>query len=169
MKLSARMVASLSIAALTLPVQAAQPLRTVAAEGAWATFATGDTCQAMTAALLPARKGKVQARITVAFDARPGGRRGEVAVRLNRPARTASTVMLTVNKEPFLLAGRGDVAWSRGPAQEAAIIAAMRRGGGMRAEARDGRGGRIVDRYDLTGAATAIDAAAACSVSLEKR
>ena len=148
---------------------AAQPLRTVAAEGTWATFAGNDGCQAMTAALLPARKMKVQARITVAFDTRRGGRKGEVAVRLNRPARAGSNVMLTVGKEPFLLAGRGDMAWSRGPAQEAAIIAAMRRGGGMRAEARDLAGRRIVDRYDLRGAATAIDAAAACSVSLEKR
>jgi hypothetical protein len=123
----------------------------------------------MSAALLPARKGEPQARDTVAFDTPRGGRRGEVSVLLNRPARADSSVMLTIKDAPFLLVGRGDRAWSRGRAQEAAIIAAMRGGGGMRVEARDQRGGRIVDRYDLRGAATAIDAAAACSVSLEKR
>jgi hypothetical protein len=152
------------VAAATTPAP-----RLVAADGVWAAFTAPGTCQAMSAALLPARKGEPQARVTVAFDTRRGGRRGEVSVLLNRPARADSSVMLTIKDAPFLLVGRGDRAWSRGRAQEAAIIAAMRGGGAMRVEARDQRGGRIVDRYDLRGAATAIDAAAACSVSLEKR
>ena len=153
----------------TLVCAAAPSSRLIAAEGVWATFAATGTCQAMSAALLAARKDQSQARVTIAFDARRGGRHGEVSLLLNRPARADSSVMLTIGEAPFLLIGRGDRAWSRGRAQEAAIIAAMRGGGGMRVEARDARGGRIVDRYDLTGAGTAIDAAAACSVSLEKR
>ena len=148
---------------------AAPAPRLVAAEGVWAAFAAPGTCQAMSAAMLPAKKGQPQARVTIAFDAARGGRHGEMSLLLNRPARADSSVMLTIGDAPFLLIGRGDRAWSRGRTQEAAIIAAMRSGGGMRVEARDGRGGRIVDRYDLTGAGTAIDAAAACSVSLEKR
>ncbi len=77
--------------------------------------------------------------------------------------------MLTIGETPFLLVGRGPLAWSRGPAQEAAIIAAMRAETGMRIEARSATGGRFVDRYLLDGAPTAIDAAAACAVGLDLR
>ena len=47
--------------------------------------------------------------------------------------------MLTIGRQPFLLVARGDWAWSRGPAQEAAIIAAVRGADSMRVEARDQR------------------------------
>ena len=77
--------------------------------------------------------------------------------------------MLTVGKTPFLLMSRGDRAWSRGPAQEAAIIAAMRESGGMKVEARSPGGGRIRDYYSLDGAPLAIDAAAACAATLANR
>lgn len=77
--------------------------------------------------------------------------------------------MLNIGDSPFLLMTRGDLAWSRGPAQEQAIIAAMRAGGGMRIEARSPGGGRIVDRYSLEGAPLAIDAAAACASALANR
>ena len=57
-------------------------------------------------------------------------------------------------------------AWSRGALQEQAIIAAIRNNGGMRVEGRDVGGGRFADRYELAGAPTAIDAAAARCASL---
>ena len=69
--------------------------------------------------------------------------------------------MLTVGEQPFLLVGRGDWAWSRGPAQDEAILAAVRGAGGMRVHGRDAAGRRFADRYMLAGAPTAIDAAAA--------
>ena len=77
--------------------------------------------------------------------------------------------MLVIGDAQYLLVPQGDMAWSRGPAQEAAIIAALRSAGGMRIEARSPGGGRIVDRYDLDGAPLAIDAAAACSATLANR
>ena len=64
---------------------------------------------------------------------------------------------------------QNDMAWSRGPKQEQAIIAAMRSNGEMRVEARSPGGGRIVDRYALEGAPLAIDAAAACAAGLANR
>jgi hypothetical protein len=71
--------------------------------------------------------------------------------------------VLSVGAENFLLVTRGTSAWSRGPKQEAAIIAAVRRSSEMRVRAQ-GQGGRISDRYLLAGAPTAIDAAAiACA------
>lgn len=64
-----------------------------------------------------------------------------------------------------MLVARGASAWSSDDRQETAIIAAMRSAGGMRIEARDTSGRRMVDRYLLAGAPTAIDAAAAaCSL-----
>ena len=77
--------------------------------------------------------------------------------------------MLHVGATPFLLVARGDMAWSRGPTQEAAIVAAMRREGGMRVETRGAGGRRIVDRFSLDGAPLAIDAAAACAATLANR
>ena len=83
--------------------------------------------------------------------------------------RGGATVMLHIGDQPFLLMNQGDMAWSRGPGQEQAIIAAMRRSGGMRIEARRPGGRRIVDRYSLSGAPLAIDAAAACAAALVNR
>ena len=68
--------------------------------------------------------------------------------------------MLDVGDQPFLLVARGDWAWSRGPLQEQAIIAAAARRDGDAVEARDAAGRRFADPYSLDGAPTAIDAAA---------
>jgi hypothetical protein len=70
-------------------------------------------------------------------------------------------VMLNVGGQPFLLVASDGWAWSRGPLQEQAIIAAVRVTPGMRIEARDADGRRFVDTYATGGAPTAIDAAAA--------
>ena len=136
----------------------ASAARILYARGAWAAIARGGVCEASAKALRPARKGEPQARAALAFDAR---RRGELALQLSRVPRPGSTALLTVGTQPFLLVSRGGWAWSRGPAQEAAIVTAMRVSGGMRIEARDASGRRFVDRYLLEGAPTAIDAAAA--------
>ena len=140
--------------------------QTIAASGDWAAFDRGATCEAVSRSLLVPLKGDQQPRIAIAFN-RVGPRRGEIGVHLHRAARPGSSVVLTVGDQPFLLSARGGDAWSRGPLQEAAIIAAIRRESGMRVEARDEAGRRMVDRYSLSGAPTAIDAAAArCSRKL---
>ena len=69
--------------------------------------------------------------------------------------------MLTISGQPFLLATRDGWAWSRGPMQAQAIIAAMRGATTMTVASRDERGVRFSDPYLLDGAPTAIDAAAA--------
>ena len=153
---------------ISAPAVGAPAPRVVAASGAWAALAGPATCEAASSALQPAAKGRVQARAGLAFDAAPGGRRGQLALRLGHVPRPGSTVMLTIGDTPFLLVAHDDWAWSRGPAQEAAIIAAMRSADGMRVEARAPSGGRYTDRFDLNGAPTAIDAAAACALALAK-
>ena len=69
--------------------------------------------------------------------------------------------MLRIGDQPFLLISRGNLAWSSGALQDAAIIAALRNGTAMTVESRDASGSRFIDPYLLDGAATAIDAAAA--------
>jgi len=137
---------------------------TIAAGGGWAAIDRGDSCVALSRSLRIAPKGKVQATAGFAFS--PDRRRwGEFHARLSHIPRVGSSVMLIVANRPFLLVIRDGWAWSRGPAQEQAIIAAARSGGAMRVEGRDIAGRRFADLYTLEGAPTAIDAAAArCSV-----
>lgn len=149
------------IFALALAVAA--PATLVVAEGHWAALERSDGCAASSAALAPAREGRPQARIAIQFDRLPRGRNGEVAVLLSRPARPGSSALLTIGDRPFLLALSGTIAWSRGPAQEAQILAALRAAPSARIDARGVEGTRIIDRYVLDGAPTAIDAAAACA------
>jgi len=140
----------------------------VAADGQWAALSQGRTCEAAARSLGTVYKDRPSARASLAFDA-GGPRHGQFAVRLSRVPRPGASVMLHVGATPFLLMSQGDMAWSRGPGQEQAIVAAMRVSGGMRIEARSPGGGRIVDRYSLDGAPLAIDAAAACAAALANR
>jgi hypothetical protein len=137
----------------------------VAADGQWATLRQSGTCEAASKSLGVVYKDRAPARASLSFDA-GGPRHGQFAARLSRVPRPGATVMLHVGDQPFLLASQNDMAWSRGPKQEQAIIAAMRSNGGMRVEARSPGGGRIVDRFSLEGAPLAIDAAAACAAAL---
>jgi hypothetical protein len=140
----------------------------MAADGQWATLRQEHTCEAASRSLGTVHKNRQPARASLSFDA-GGPRYGQFAARLSRTPRSGATIMLHVGDQPFLLMTQGDMAWSRGPRQEQAIIAAMRKGGWMRIEARSPGGGRIVDRYSLDGAPLAIDTAAACAATLANR
>ena len=130
------------------------------AGGAWAAIDRGDTCEALSRSQRVATRDKVQAVAGVSFT--PDHRRwGEFHARLSRIPRGDASVMLQVGGQPFLLVTRGGWAWSRGPLQGQAIIAALRDATSMRIESRDGAGVRFSDPYLLDGAPTAIDAAAA--------
>lgn len=160
-----RLIPALLVAALLPAAVSASAAGTVlVARGSWAAIDRGPLCEAVGRSARIAAKGKVQATAGFAFS-RDRSRWGEFHARLRRVVRPGSSVVLTVGRSPFLLAARGDRAWSRGPRQEQAIIAAVRAAGGMRVEGRDGAGRRFSDPYALDGAPTAIDAAAArCSV-----
>ena len=145
---------------------AAASQRVIFARGQWAALQSldGQHCQAAARAQREAPKGAEQARATFAFDT-GRGRRGEFHVRLSRAVRQGSSVILSIGGQPFQLVARAADAWSKGPDQEAAIIAAARIAAGMRVEARDASGRRFIDRYLLAGAPSAIDAAAAACAS----
>jgi hypothetical protein len=138
------------------------------AGGSWAAIDRGGSCEALARSARIAPKGKVQA--VAGFTFTPDRKRwGEFHARLRRPIRPGSSVILNVGGQPFLLVARGNDAWSRGPLQEQAIIAALRSAADMRVEARDPAGSRFVDPYSLDGAPTAIDAAAArCAGKMQR-
>lgn len=130
------------------------------AGGSWAAVDRGPICEAGSSSERVAAKGKRQAIARFAFT--PDRRRwGEFHAQLSRSVRPQSSVILSVGGRPFLLVASGDHAWSRGTAQQQAIIDAVRVNGRMSIEGRDGGGRRFRDPYRLDGAATAIDAAAA--------
>ncbi|MDQ3074362.1 MAG: hypothetical protein M3Q88_01950 [Pseudomonadota bacterium] len=154
----------LLLSSAVLCIAAAPPPRIVAASGRWAALADAGQCDAASLSLLPASKKRARGRVSLTFDR--GARHGQFAAALSKPVMAGASVMLTIDDQPFLLVARHANAWSRGPVQEAAILAALRGAARMRIEGRSQRGARFIDRYDLAGAPTAIDAAAACAVAL---
>ena len=155
----------LAILLLATPVRAG----VVYAGEAWAAIDRGPTCEALARSVRVAAKGKVQAIAGFTFSA-DRRRWGEFHARLRRMPRSGAAVMLRIGGAPFLLVSRGNEAWSSGPMQEQAIIAAVRSAGGMTVESRDGAGRPFADAYSLAGAPTAIDAAAAaCAGKMERR
>lgn len=87
------------------------------------------------------------------------GVRNQLHIRLSREVGDGRAIRLRVGRETFDLVGGGGDAWARDKAMDAAVIAAMRSAGSMRVSATDKRGNSFSDRYDLGGAANAIDAA----------
>jgi hypothetical protein len=138
----------------------ANATRTLFARGDWAAIDFGGRCEARSRMLQPPAQVKPPPFTAFLFDA-GGPVHGQFYVRISRPTKAGSAVMLSVGNLPFLLTGQGQSAWSRSPAQSQAIMAAVRGGGTMRVEFRDTGGRRYSDYYGLEGAATAIDAAAA--------
>jgi hypothetical protein len=142
---------------LLVAATAADAARILFAGGNWAAIDFGARCEARSKGLWAKKDSKPFAGFAFA----PRGFESRFYVHLSRPARDGATVIATIGTEPFLLAGKGQWGWSRTAAQQSAILQAARHGRSMRVESRDARGRRIVDRYTLAGAATAIDAAAA--------
>ncbi len=149
---------ALLILALAGAASTASGARVLFAGGQWAAIDFGSRCEARSKGLWP-RKGTAPFA-GFAFDS-SGPRQGQFYARLSRPARAGATVIATIGTQSFLLIGKDGWAWSRNLAQQRAILEAARYSRSMRLESRDASGRRVVDRYLLSGAATAIDAAAA--------
>lgn len=87
------------------------------------------------------------------------GIRGQVHFRLSREVSDGAAVRLIIGERRFDLFASGRNAWAENAQMDAAIVAALRSADEMRITARDTVGRRFTDRYDLAGAATAMDAA----------
>ncbi len=156
--LSPRYGLSGALLALAAAAAAAPSQKIAFAGGHWAALEFGGRCEARSRPLWFMQGTEPYAGF--AFD-RSGRPHGQFYVHLGRAARAGASVIAAIGDQPFLLSGKGDWAWSANAAQQQAILNAARYGQQMRIDSRDSSGRRIVDRYDLSGAATAIDAAAA--------
>ena len=96
------------------------------------------------------------------------GVRGQIHIRLSRQLAASPRVSLAVGGKRFALTGGGGDAWATDKAMDAAIVAAMRSAGSMAVSATDLRGRRFTDRYSLSGAATALDAASVGCASVRR-
>ena len=145
---------ALSILAVALAGQV------IGVSGNWAAIDRQSSCEALTRSPYPATRTRAVAKAGFRFT--PDRRQwGQFHVALSRAPRPGATVMLEIGRQPFLLVPRGRDAWSRGAAQDQAIIEALRIGGSMKVTARSPAGGRFTDRFEVRGAGTAIDMAAA--------
>ena len=88
------------------------------------------------------------------------GVRGQVSMRLSHALADGTKARMAIGDQRFDLLGGGADVWSADQRMDAAIVAAMRSGERMSVSGRAKAGGVFTDRYDLRGAATAIDAAA---------
>lgn len=88
------------------------------------------------------------------------GLRGQVNFRLSHQLGSSGQASLVVGDQRFALRGGGADVWAQDRRADAAILAAMRSGRTMSISGQAKAGGTFTDRYDLRGAATAIDAAA---------
>lgn len=91
------------------------------------------------------------------------GLRGVVHFRLSHRLGGGAAVLSLAGQHLHLAAGASD-AWAADPRMDAAIVAAMRSAESMTVSGRDRAGRLFADTYPLSGAATAMDAAAlACA------
>ena len=160
----AALAVGLMLLLATFLLFASQDAQVVGAWGSWAAIDRGISCEAVSRSPRPATRTRPAAVAGFRFAA---DRRqwGQFHVALSRAPRAGASVMLEVGGRPFLLVARGRDAWSRGSLQDQAIIEAVRVARAMKVEARDSGGRRFTDRFDLGGAPTAIDSAAAlCSL-----
>jgi len=85
--------------------------------------------------------------------------RGQINLRLSHQLAPGAAATLSIGEKRFQLGGSAMDVWAKDRRDDAAIIAAMRAGGTMSVHGRAATGS-FSDRYELRGAATAMDAAA---------
>lgn len=95
--------------------------------------------------------------------------RGQIHLRLSRKLADNSDITLRIGSRDFALTGGGGDAWAQDRQMDAAIVAAMRSASEMTVRARDSRGRRFSNTYQLNGAATAMDAATVGCASARTR
>ncbi len=147
-----RPVLLLAIAAIAFPVSAKDSLGVYSS---WAAFR--DTGEPRCYAIAKPRGNRPGSFASVATWPKQG-LRNQVHLRLSRVVGDEGAT-LRIGDRSFVLATLGRDAWAQDSRMDAAIVAAARSASRMTVTARDGNGRRFTDRYDLAGAATAMDAA----------
>ncbi len=168
--MTTRMAATALLAALTLgPATAQESSNRVAEATDWAVFVEDDpqecwgvskpkqTVNTRNGRVVQVRRGDTL--LFVAF--RPGGGAdGEVAFTGGYPFRPGSTVTLNIGGDSYELFTEGEWAWPAGDAEDAEIMAAMKRGAEATLVGVSSRGTQTEDTFSLMGFTEAMEEAA---------
>ena len=159
--------ARLALAVLLLSASPAAAREALGMFGAWGAFRDAQVprCYAIAMAAPSSKAREYQPYADVAWWPR-AGLRGQVHFRLSRKLQPGAPITLSLGGQRIALTGGGADAWAPDKRGDAAIIAALRSAGEMTISARDASGGGFSNTWDLTGAATAIDAATLACASL---
>ena len=159
--------ARLALAVLLLSASPAAAREALGMFGAWGAFRDAQVprCYAIAMAAPSSKARAYQPYADVAWWPR-AGLRGQVHFRLSRRLQPGTAITLSLGGQRIALTGGGADAWAPDKRGDAAIIAALRSAGEMTISARDASGGGFSNTWDLTGAATAIDAATLACASL---
>ncbi len=91
---------------------------------------------------------------------RPGGAAGEVSFTGGYPFAPGSTVTATIDGVAFQLFTDGEWAWPASPADDATLLAALKKGTTAVLEAKSGKGTQTRDTFSLRGFTAAMEEAA---------
>lgn len=129
--------------------------------GGWAAFVDRQAprCYAIAKAAPSTMQRDYQPYMSVAWWPRAQVR-GQVHFRLSRKLQPGAPITVSVGGQKIPLVGGGGDAWAADKRGDAAIMAAMRSSGELTVSARDANGRGFSNTYSLSGAATAMDAAA---------
>lgn len=156
---------ALGLAAAALPAQAQDSTNQVAVKTDWSVFAEDNPkeCWGVTAPKesVNTRDGKPvsvqrsEIRLFVTF--RPGdGAKGEISFTGGYPFAPGSTVKVDVDGKAFDLFVEGEWAWPGSAEDDAALLAALKRGSNAVMTARSARGTQTVDTFSLSGFTAAL-------------
>ena len=127
----------------------------------WGAFRDTKTARCYAIATPETSAGRASVRGYTSVGFWPKSRiRQQIYIRLTRERSAGAELRLTLGERRFVLTGNGVHGWASDQRMDAAIVAAMRSNASMVVESSGVDGRRIADRYQLRGAATAIDAAA---------
>ncbi|SEN31182.1 hypothetical protein SAMN04488012_102351 [Palleronia salina] len=160
--------AILGAALATAAVAQDESTNRVAVETAWSVFVEDDpqecwsvssptnTVNTRGGQVVSVRRGDILLFVTF----RPGsGANGEVSFTGGYPFADGSTVTLDIGGTEFELFTDGEWAWPASEAEDAQIIAAMRRGAEAELSARSERGTNTADTFSLFGFTAALEEA----------
>ena len=136
--------------------------------GRWASFRDSQVprCYAIAMAAPSTKQREYQPYADVAWWPRQQVR-GQIHFRLSRKLQANAPIILSIGDQKIALTGGGGDAWAPDKRGDAAVIAAMRSATNMTVTARDAGGNGFSNTWDLSGAATAMDAAAVGCASLK--
>jgi len=147
----------------------AQSTNRVAAKTAWSVFVEDSPTECWGVSTpkesVNSKDGRVVAvnrgqTLLMVFYRPSAGAKGQVAFTGGYPFASGSTVNMNISGNTFELFTEGDWAWPATTADDAKIIAAMKRGASAIMTGRSGRGTQTKDTFSLLGFTAAVEDAA---------